>query len=331
MKPAARHHEAILSGKMPFDHSLRVLADTGSVISAEMSIDEWLAMAPHPRHRPMGGQAVRAHWAWVRRTQGAALQSFRQVVAAEFGDTLYKVDGHARTALWAAGEVPLPPSVFVQIHRTEAREEFNRVYQTFNAPHSEPQYDKVAVAMRAHGLRLSSKRLRYGYILNALNIALRGTPRAHQDKTRLPPIDVHRAVGVFKHELTLLDSVDPRPEVFYNGVIAAALIALSLDAERHVGFFAKLSMREGNKVDGRMDPVEAVLDIVAQLKHQRAAWISAAQHDLCGRVLRACLAWHRYAPSSDHFWFRTRIRAMDIRPLIQAMKERKGIADDPEL
>ena len=127
------------------------------------------------------------------------------------------------------------------------------------------------------------------------------------------------------------DSVDPRPEVFYSGVIAAALIALSLNGEQHVGFFAKLSMREGNKVDGRMDPVEAVLDTIALLKHQRAAWIGAAQHDLCGRVLRACLAWHRYAPRSNHFWFRTRIRPMDIRPLIATMKARKGLAHDPEL
>lgn len=331
MSKAQRSNTDFLSRSAGVDGSLRVLSDDGSVLVAEMSIDEWLAVPGHSTHRPGSGQAIRSQWEFVRKAQSSkAVEDFRQVVVGEYDGHLVKITGHERTRLWEQGSVPMPRSVFVQLYRVTTRDELNRLYETFNAPVSEAQYDKVAIAIEAHGLQLKSKRLRYGYILNALNIALRGDPRAHQDKKVLPPIDVFQAIGVFREELLLLDSVDPKPNVFYNGVVAAALIALSLNPG-NLEFFGKLSAREGSKVDGRMDPVESILDLVAGIKSKRSAWISAAQQDLCGRVLRACEVWTSYTPESDQYWFRSTVRPMDFTSKITEMKQRKRIVGEVEL
>jgi hypothetical protein len=146
----------------------------------------------------------------------------------------------------------------------------------------------------------------------------------------LPEIDIYKAVAVFKEELMRLDSVDPQPEVFYSGVVAAALIALSLSSQG-LEFFQRLALREGNKQKGRMDPVEAVLVYVDRLKQERSSWVNAQQEDLCARTLRAFLAWKDAQEGKGQYWFKAKIRAVDLQPFITEMKTKKHIAHVAEL
>ena len=307
--------------------SLRILVDTGVVVTAEMSLEEWIAVANHPRYR--GGRNT--GWEQATRPGAVVREAQRQVVAVEFNGGFYKINGHRRGELWDSGQLRAPGSVFVTIYRVESKQEFDDLYGTFNGRTAGAQYDKIASAMRECGLEVKSKRLRYGYILTALNIALRGKSRAHQDKANTPSIDIYKAVRAFSRELELLDGVDPQPDVFYNGVIAAALIALTLSPDAGLEFFRKLSAKEGSKRDGMMDPVEAVLAQIQAMKSQRSAWITAQQEDLCGRTLQAFTAWRKGEHGSNEYWIKNRVRPLDFEPLIRQVKELKQIASAQDL
>lgn len=309
------------------DDSLWVIADKGAVVVAEMSLERWLATADHPKYAP---SSAPSRWRHAARARGIVVETFRQVAAAAYRGALYKLNGHERARLWQSGELAAPESVFVQIYRARSRLDLNALFATFN-PQSGAQYDKVALALERAGLRLRSNRLRYGYILTALNLALRGTPRSHQDKKATPPIDVERAVEVFRKELELLDSVNPRPEIFYNGLVAAALLALARHPKEGLAFFAKISAREGSKREGALDPVETVLAAVERLKSKRRAWVTAQQQGLCATTLGAFSAWLRATRMGETAWLRGKPPAAELAPWIEEVKRRKGILDVEEL
>ncbi|MGI9293910.1 MAG: hypothetical protein ACR2PS_07990 [Pseudomonadales bacterium] len=311
--------------------SARVLSDSGATYLCEMPIAEWLGVRVHPRQRDIKRQAKRPHWQAARLATGALKEALRQVVAAEFQGELYKVDGHTRAYLWSEGELDAPLTVIITVHRTSNYDDLMSLYSAFDtATAAETQNDRVFGAFREAGLVLKSKRLRDGFFVDALNIALRGCTRKDQDKRAVPELDLYRAVATFKQELQLLDSVDPQPEIFYGGVVAAALIALSLDAG-DVIFFELLSRRQGNVKEGAKDPVQAVLDHVLSLKHQRSAWVNARQVDLCARTLRALTAWKAGPEEPNKYWLHQQVRAVAFDSLIHQVKKRKGIDAETSL
>ena len=303
--------------------SLHVLADTGRVVTAGMSVSDWIEVSSHPRHR-----ALPEDVSVVFNPTGSIVDEVqRQVAATQYRGRLYKLSGHQRARQWNSQPRKAPTDVLVTIYRATNKKDFDGLYHTFNPTKSGSQYDKVAGAMQECGLSLKSKRLRYGYILTALNIALRGASRAHQDKENTPPINVRKAVGVFAKELNLLDTLDPQPDVFYNGVIAAALIALTLYPDDAVEYFHKLATKQGSKKDGHLDPVEAILVHIHNMKKQRTAWITAQQEDLCGRTLRAFTSWRRGEGNADEYWSNTAIPSIDFRKLIELVRREKGITN----
>lgn len=309
----------------------RVLSDSGATYLCEMPITEWINARGHPRQRDTQRQAKRPHWNEARRAKGALKEALRQVVGAKYQGELYKVDGHTRAHLWSLGELDAPATVMATVHRVASYDDLMALYSGYDtATAAETQNDRVYGAFREADIVLRSKRLRDGFFVDALNIALRGCTRKDQDKRSVPEIDLYRAVSTFKSELQLLDSVDPQPEIFYGGVVAAALIALSLDPS-DVTFFDLLSRRQGNIKEGAKDPVQSVLDHVLSLKHQRSAWVNARQVDLCARTLRALTAWKAGPEEPDKYWLRQKVRAVAFDPLIAQVKKTKGIAAEPSL
>jgi hypothetical protein len=309
----------------------RVLSDSGAIYLCEMSLAEWIQMRGHPRQRDTERQAKRPHWQDARLATGTLKEALRLVVAATFKGDLYKVDGHTRGYLWSIGELEAPDTVIATVHRASSYDDLMALYSGYDtASAAETQNDRVYGAFREAGLILKSKRLRDGFFVDALNIALRGSTRKDQDKRATPELDLYKAVATFSPELRLLDSVNPQPDVFYGGIVAAALIALSLDPS-DVTFFDLLSRRQGNVRDGAKDPVQAVLDHVLSLKHQRSAWVNARQVDLCARTLRALTAWKAGPEEPDKYWLRQKVRAVGFEPLIEQVKTVKGIDAEPSL
>lgn len=309
--------------------STHILTESGHLYVAEIPLSAWTDIAPHPRQRNTERQCRKEHFVAARRATGAARQALRQVVAAKFQGRLYKVDGHARTHLWMQNELPPPETVIATVHRVESYDDLLDLYTVFDVQSAaESIYDRVYGAFRQIGLDLRSPRLKHGFIVGALNIALRGATRKDQDKDA-PELNIYKAVASFKDELGLLDSVSPQPEVFFSGVVAAALIALSLEPEA-VTFFERLAKRQGSKKEGLNDAVEALLVHVGALQKQRSSWVNAIQGDLCARTLSALSAWQA-GSQSPRYWVGKKIEAVDIMPYIVEMKRTKGIASDPEL
>lgn len=307
---------------------MRVLSDLGTIYWTEISVEDWIAMPGHPRQRDTMRQAKRPHWRTAKQADGALQGVLRQVIAAEYMHKLYKVDGHTRAYLWSKQALHTPETVIATVHRVRSYDELMALYSVFDtASAAETLNDRVYGAFRQSGLVLRSKRLRDGFIVDALNIALRGCTRKDQDKRHTPEIDLYRAIQVFKDELLLLDTVDPQPEIFYGGIVAAALIALSLDPG-DLEFFALLARREGN-VRGRLkDPVQSILDEIFSLKHQRSAWVNAKQVDLCARTLRALTAWKAGSNNAEKYWLRHKVRAVEFVSMIDKVKRQKGIAGE---
>ncbi len=308
---------------------LQIVAD-GPIITAEMPTEDWFSFYEHPRHRGTRKHARAQHWRFAKEAKGAVQHHLRHVIAARWDGTYYKVDGHVRAYLWETGELAAPETLHVTIYKVTSLSELNHLYSALKTQSRTDKFDEVCAAYNENGLNLTSKRLKDGFIIDALNIALRGAARSNQDKRSLPEIDIYKTIRVFKNELALLDSINPQPEVFFSGIVAAALLALSSHPDS-IAFFQKIAAREGNKVDGKMDPVEAVLVYVDSIRQKRASWLNAQQEDLCARTLRAVSGWQEEQTSGQEYWFKTKLRAADIAPWITRMKAAKGIETDPSL
>ncbi len=303
----------------------RVLSDTGSSYTVELSTEQWAALPDHPRQRDTQRQASKAHWTQARVAQGPALEALRSVVAAELEGRIYKVQGHTRGLLWTTGKLPDPGTVFATIYRCRNREELNNLRATFDTQSAaETMFDRVSGAYREQHLTLTSKRLRNGTIVDALSIAMRGFARG-DDTSSKEDFDVYEAVRVFAPELRLLDTVDPQPETFHTGIVAAALLSLALDPST-LEFFDRLSRAQGSKKDGLLDPIEGTLWIINRIKRQRSGWLKSRQEQLCSTTLVAVRLW-KAGESAPGFWSPTgKYEPIPLSDVVQQVRELKESA-----
>lgn len=311
----------------------RVLSDTGRVQTAEMTVEAWIALTPHPHQRNTVRHSRAVHLKQAKRADGAVADHLAHVVAACWEGNYYKVDGHTRGYLWEKGELPRPDRLYATIYRVASEAELKALYETFDAPTAaKTRYDQIYAAYRECGFQPRSNRLRHGFLNDALNIALRGAVRTQQERGR-PEVNLYRAVAVFKPELELLDGLDPQPQPFYSGVVAAALIGLALfPVDRVLEFFEKLKRGEGNRKEGRSDPVDAVLTVISQMSRERTRIRAARQTELCARTLRGLLTWLAGPEKQrNQYWLQYGIKAVDMVPLLEKMKAKKGIRDEPTL
>jgi hypothetical protein len=279
----------------------RVLFDHGSSVTVEMSVQEWIELEDHPRQRDSLRQVRKHHWRLVQRAQGALREQQRFVVGAEFDGKLYKVDGHARAHLWQAHELLSPGSVICTVHRCATWEELLDLIAAFDSQDAaQTQFDRVTGAYRECGLNLTSKRLRGGTIVDALAISMRGVARSSDKSATGAEFDVYEAVRTYARELALLDAIDPQPEVFHTGIVAAALISIALDPAG-IRFFEKLGKREGVQRDQFADPVQAILNVLESLKRRRTGWEKAQQEELCAVCVRASFAYQEGEKSLDYW------------------------------
>jgi hypothetical protein len=242
-----------------------------------------------------------------------------------------------RADLWSKGAFPAPATVRATIYFPESEFEFYDLYRAHHAASSTiSRLDDIQAAFRENELNLNSRRLKHGLLVQAFTLALRGRIRVASDET---PVDLRRAVSLFRQELLLLDKAMPSAEIFQTGVVAAALICLTLHP-KHELFFEKLAQEKGNKRDGLMDPVECVLSLVEKIRNQGTASIDAVQEDLCARTVRAFLAHMRGDPeifegrvnnTMKRYWFKRMIQGVDLDAYVKRVRRMKKIADKSDL
>lgn len=302
-----------------------VRADLGASYTVEMPVDTWIHLADHPRRRDTERHARKPEWELLaRRAQGAVLEMLRWVAAAQVGDEVWKVDGHTRALMWKNGSLRRPDRVLATVFRCESRQALCDLYSTYDHPAAaETLYDQVSGAFHQHGLQPKSERLRSGTIGEALYIAWRGVARALDRGGDEDEIDIYNVVGAFASELSLLDSVNPQNDTFQSGVVAAALLCLALDPQL-IGYFDQVSKREGSKQRGMLDPVEALLYMVSEVKGRRGAWGRAQQQELCAATLTGAFAW-KAGESHPHYWVREGLPPADIKKVVSQVREHKQL------
>jgi hypothetical protein len=305
--------------------------DERPVYTLDMPLADWMALPAHPRQRDVVRHAEASHWLAAATADGAIADSLRQVTAAELDGVLHKVNGHTRTWLWQAGRLPLPDTLLVVVYRVADVEELLRLYEVFDtasAAHSTA--DKVFGAYRQHGMVITSRRLAGGQVTHALGLALRGADYARRRPPR--PLNVYKAVGVFREELLSLDALDLFPPVYPPGVLAAALIGLALRPEE-TEFWDLVSRRQGIRDRGRANPVQGVLDVLNEYRMGRKTAYRRHVLEISERTLRGWRAWIERKDEAPRamFWFTNLLQRTPIEPYIAKVKALKGISDDPEL
>ncbi len=244
------------------------------------------------------------------------------------GGKLYKINGIIRKGMWEKGTLKKPE--FINIHIYEIGEDLYQFRTDSLYPISarNKAQDIILSAYKKNCVDLNSDRLKFGYINDALNIALRGEPRALQDKRSIKhEINIDRVIGVFKKELLLIDKLRPEPNLFSTGILAATLIMLSID-ETTIEFFEKLNKYQGETKNDWIDPVEALLRIIDPIK-KKADSDGKIQIELCSKCIRAIRAW-KYGKNQDSYWVK-RLSSIDFLPDIRKMKQIKGIHGIKEL
>jgi hypothetical protein len=305
-----------------------LLADTGGAYVVEMDAQAWLDLPGHPRRRDTKRQSQKAHWDRARRASDATKESLRWVVAAEYDGKVWKVQGHARGLLWQNGGLERPATVFATVYRCRSWESLLELYSSYDSKDAaETALDKVYGAYRQHGLTLTSKRLRYGMIAEALWLAMRGVASKSETgaASGLEELDVYEAVGMFREELLMLDSVNPDPDVFQTGVVAAALLGLAVEPTG-LPFFGALARNEGSKRGHLLDPVEASRAHIESVKKSKSSWVKAQHEDLCGRILRAYFTW-RLGETTTNYWAASIDGAENVPAIVREVKAKKNIPD----
>jgi hypothetical protein len=299
----------------------RALADTGRAYVVEMDVRDWIALPSHPRQRDTKRQAAKPHFDLARRASDAVRESLRWVVAAEFRGQIWKVQGHARSHLWETGGLENPSVVYATVFRCASWQALLDLHSSFDSKDAAgTSVDRVVGAYREHGLDLKSKRLRYGMIADALWLALRGVAHKSDSGAQSTPddLDVYEAVGAFKNELLMLDSVNPPPEIFQTGVVAAALLGLALNPDG-LQFFDAVAKNEGCKKGSLLDPVEGTRQLIEGIKKSKSSWVRSSHEDLCGKVLRAYFTWCR-GTSTDGYWSPSIQESASVSHVVQQVK-----------
>lgn len=148
-------------------------------------------------------------------------------------------------------------------------------------------FDRVMRACRSQGITLRSARLRNGSFVDALGLSLHGTAWSTDHK----PLDIAKAVETFASELKSLDSVDPQPDPFTTGVVAAALLALSLDSST-LEFFERLSQTRANAGSGSLpNPIRRLLATINKTRKREPDVLR--EQELCSLTLQAVESWKK--------------------------------------
>jgi hypothetical protein len=249
---------------------------------------------------------------------------------------LYKLNGKPRMIAWTSGKLSAPGTLIAQVIELTAAN-FFALEQEIKAKHnaSVPTNEWVKAIYKELGLSFNSKRLKEGLISEAVTIAFRGRPRELQDKRFIKErveLNLKKAIGLLSEELLFIDSLNPKPEIFMTGVLAAALIMLggtSQDTEIRE-FLMRLNNQQGEIKDGLEDPVAGLLRV---LEGYRMSDRNANSHmtiGLCKIVIQSMTLWEEGA-DSPKFWRKKLVTGIDHMPYIHKLKHQKEVYVDRDM
>jgi len=241
----------------------------------------------------------------------------------------YKINGLMRKNLWEKGVLKPPEVLIVRVFSLDKLSYAETIDILYPVSIKNRSQNDVLECYTRLGLSFNSDRLKHGYIIETLNIALRGEPRALQDKRTIrAEINIEQAIETFKDELILIDSINPDHKMFSTGVLAASLVMLSID-RKNIDFFIKFNTFQGETKEDRNDPVEALTRIIEVLKNKPATSEGKIQVEICAKTIKAIQLWS-HGPEHEKYWIK-RLSSVVFLPEIRKMKSIKNIHGNREL
>ena len=265
---------------------------------------------------------------WLFLQQANCLQAYTaQVALVRLGEKLYKLTGKQRQKLWASGKIKPPECLIAQVFEL-SEEQFLALTAEAKQKQLEelPSNEVVKAIYIELGLVFSSTRLQQGFINEAINIALRGRQRGLQDRRKTQEkeeIDMKKAILLFTPELKVIDSLNPKADIFATGVLAGALIMLSLNKPIH-DFLVRLNARQGEIKDGLDDPVESLLKAIHNHRMDQRTMQAYMSIDLCKKTIQAISAWEEGSQSAK-YWRKRDLTGVDHRPYVRELRLLKQI------
>lgn len=291
----------------------------------ESSFDDWTAL-PDGFGDSKGSSAKytqKTEKKWLGLAKNKGLQNYiASVDVALIDGNYFKITGLIRNGLWNKGLLEKPDALTLCVYSLEQSAYDNLISTLYPISIKNRSQEQVLACYKRLGLTFDSNRLKHGYITEAINIALRGEPRALQDKRSLRnEINIDSAIEAFQEELMLIDKINPDVSLFSTGILAAALLMLCIDPQI-IEFFTRLNSLQGETKNERNDPVESLLRIIESMK-KKATSEGKFQVELCAKTIRAIQAWNAGA-ENDRYWLK-RLNSVDFLPNIRKMKSIKGI------
>lgn len=194
-----------------------------------MPLSMWFAVPENPRQRDTESRAGAA----LRKHLKAPHPTHRNVSAARLPDgRMFKLDGHTRAFLWAAGKLAAPAdgTVTVTVYAARDRQEVMDLFDAFDNPAAVmTSQDRVAGGKREHELVLRSGCLSGATSLHATSLRMADAIALHGVLEVQKPAPEHEIIGRWKPILALVDAqgyhrVD-------TGLLAGVLITWLLHAD----------------------------------------------------------------------------------------------------
>lgn len=246
-----------------------------------MTVSDWIKVRDNPIQRDTERHAARAKHLLT------PLASHAITFAAKLPNgELVKLDGHTRALLWKRNQVKHPAKVTVNVIDVDGIAEAEALYKTFDSKDAlETATDKVSGGFRKLGFQPESPLLASGNITSALKIAWESV---HGYAAGSRPRDVYQMVDEFSAEVLALDEMGLRKGIVTGGVLAAFFLSYRKHADKIVPFWRSLFGNSGVKINGLMDGVQALSELIVAHKGRCGG---SAQRDMCARALKACESW----------------------------------------
>jgi hypothetical protein len=248
---------------------------------AEMTVDEWIAIADNPRQRD-----TERHLRRAKHLQNPSPAHSLVSMARDASGRSWKLDGHTRALAWKRGLIQRPGKIIATIFPVHDAAEAAELYRHFdNQGAVETTSDQVSGAWRELGWIPESKLLQRGALTDALRNAqglARNTRTAAHDMT------IYELVRAWKKEILTLDLINPQREQFIGGCVAAALMCFRRDGDEATEFWRLYATDGGQKFENLIDPVENLTRYIRELRAARKT--AGAGMDIIGKALAAYTA-----------------------------------------
>jgi hypothetical protein len=245
--------------------------------SMKMTVADWIAVQDNPRQRDTERHLARSKHLLTPQPTHAF------VAAAKLPDgTLVKLDGHTRAMAWARNMVKRPPHVEVSIVAVKSLDEAKNLYGHFDSKDAlETATDKISGGFNELGFEPKSGLLKSGRIGTALAIAWKAVHGYAKDAAAK---NTYEMINEFAAEILAIDDLELTKQAANSGIIAAFLLSYRKHGEQCLPFWRAVFAGAGTKVNGQMDAIHAVNELMLQRK---GAYGGAVALDLCARALHA--------------------------------------------